>query len=71
MNRRNKLLIAIAGLFLSLCVFSAEKLTVQADGDREGYDFLSSGVATVLDPSAFSTEMVVEEQEEKDIHDKV
>jgi len=70
MNRRNKLLMVAAGFILSLCVISAEKLTVQAVGDREGYDFLSSGVATVLDPSALSTEMVIEEQEEKDIHDK-
>lgn len=70
MNRRNKLLIRMAGLFLCLCLFSAEKLTVQATGDREGYDFLSSGVATVLDPSAISTEMVVEEPQELNIYDK-
>lgn len=70
MNRRNKLPMIALGLILSLCIFGAEKLTVQAAGSKEGYDFLSSGVATVLDPSAISTEMVVEEQEELDIHDK-
>lgn len=70
MNRRNKLLVTAVGIVLSLCMFTAEKLTVQASGEREGYDFLSSGVATVLDPSSIATEMVVEEKEELDIHQK-
>ena len=70
MNRRNKLLAVAVGVVLGLCAFTAEKLTVQAAGEREGYDFLSSGVATVLDPSAISTEMVVEEQKDPDIHEK-
>lgn len=70
MNRRNKLPVLAMGLLFGLCFFMAEKLTVQAAGEKEGYDFLSSGVATVLDPSAFSTEAEVEEQEELNIYQK-
>lgn len=38
MNRRNRLLAAVAGIVYFLLFFSAEEITVQA-GEKEGYDF--------------------------------
>lgn len=69
MNRRNRLLMMVVGLFLSLLLASAEEITVHA-GNKEGYDFLCSGVAEVLDPSALSSDTPVEEQEELNINEK-
>lgn len=69
MNRRNRLLIAATGLFVGLLSASAEEITVHA-GDKEGYDFLCSGVAEVLNPGAFSSDTPVEEQEALNINEK-
>lgn len=69
MNRRNRLLIAATGLFTSLLLASAEEITVHA-GEKEGYDFLCSGVAEVLNPSALSSDTPVEEQEALNINEK-
>ena len=48
---------------LFLFVFASATITVQAN-DKEGYNFLSVGVAEVLDPSALSSEGTVETAEE-------
>ncbi len=69
MNRRNKLSKAAAGLMLCLVLMMAEEITVQA-AEKEEYDFLSSGVAEVLDPGALSSEAPVAEQAEPDINEK-
>lgn len=55
MNRRNRLLVMTAGFLLSPLLFSAEEITVQA-GERAGYDFPSTGIAEVLDPSALTSD---------------
>ena len=69
MNRRNRLLVVVAGIFMSLLLLSAEEITVHAS-EKEGYDFLCSGVAEVLDPSALSSDTPVEEQESLNINEK-
>lgn len=55
MNRRNRLLTMVAGFLLSLLLFSAEEITVQA-GEKAGYDFPSTGIAEVLDPGVFTSD---------------
>lgn len=69
MNRRNRLLVMAAGFLLSLYLFSAGEITVQA-GERESYDFLSTGIAEVLDPSVFTSDTNVEEQTSLNINEK-
>ncbi len=69
MNRRNRLLAAVAGIVYFLLFFSAEEITVQA-GEKEGYDFSGAGIAEVLDPGALSTEAPIEEQKELNINQK-
>lgn len=69
MNRRNRLLVTVAGLMMTLLFLSAEEITVQAS-EKEGYDFSSAGVADVLDPSALSNEEPIEEQENLNINQK-
>lgn len=69
MNRRNRLLLLAAGLIFGLLYGFAEEITVHA-GEKEGYDFLCSGVAEVLDPSALSYDEPVEEQEQLNINQK-
>ena len=49
MNLRNRLLAAAAYFMTVLLLAPAGEITVQA---KEGYDFLSVGVAEVLDPGA-------------------
>lgn len=68
MNRRNKLLTA-AGVLLCLFTVLTEEITVQATekGERE---FLSVGVAEVLDPGAISMSTPVEENKELNIDEK-
>lgn len=63
MNRRNKLLVMTVGFLLSPLLFSAEEITVQAS-ERESYDFPSTGIAEVLDPSVFTSDRsyTIEEQ---------
>lgn len=63
MNRRNKLLVMTAGFLLIPLLFSAEEITVQAS-ERESYDFPSTGIAEVLDPSVFTSDSsyTIEEQ---------
>lgn len=68
MNRRNRLF-AAAGCFFILFVFAAEEITVQA-AEKEEYEFLSSGVAEILDPGAYSTNAPVEEKTELNIDQK-
>ncbi|MDO4302911.1 MAG: hypothetical protein Q4D94_03260, partial [Bacillota bacterium] len=69
MNRRNRLLVMAAGFLLSLYLFSAEEITVQA-GEKENYDFLSTGIAEILDPSIVSSDTNVEEQTSLNINEK-
>ncbi len=69
MNRRNRLLVMTAGFLLCLWLFSAEEITVQA-GEKENYDFLSTGIAEILDPSILSSDTNVEEQTSLDINEK-
>ncbi len=69
MNRRNRLLAEVAGLIIFLCFLSAEEITVQAS-EKEGYDFSSTGIAEVLDPSALSSDEPIEEQEALNINQK-
>lgn len=69
MNRRNRLLVTVAGLMLTLLFLSAGEITVQAS-EKAGYDFSSAGVAAVLDPSALSSEEPIEEQENLNINEK-
>lgn len=72
MNRRNRLLVTAMGFLLSLCLFAAEEVTVQA-GEKEGYDFLSTGIAEVLDPSVLTNDTSdanMEEQTSLNINEK-
>lgn len=69
MNRRNRLLETVAGIFFILLIFLAEEITVQAS-EKEGYDFSCSGVAEVLNPSALSSEEPAREQEQLNINEK-
>ena len=69
MNRRNRLSEVAAGLILCLVLMMAEEITVQA-AEKEEYDFLSSGIAEVLDPGALTNEAPVAEQTEPDINEK-
>lgn len=69
MNRRNRLLVLAARIFMILLFFSAEEITVQAS-EKEGHDFSCVGVATVLDPSALSSEEPAKEQEQLNINQK-
>lgn len=69
MNRRNRLPAYTAGLVLFLFVAAAEEITVQAV-EKEEYDFMSSGVAEILNPGAISTDAPLEEEEELNISQK-
>lgn len=69
MNRRNMLLVCLAGICGCIGILLTEEITVQA-GEKEGHNFLSSGVAAVLDPSDFTVEEPVSEQEELNIYQK-
>lgn len=68
MNRRNRLLAAAAYFMTVLLLVSAGEITVQA---KEGYDFLSVGVAEVLDPGAYNFEEdEAERKRKKNIDEK-
>lgn len=69
MNWRNRLLVLAAGFILSPLLFSAEEITVQAS-ERENYDFPSTGIAEVLDPSVLTSDTSVEVQTSLDINEK-
>lgn len=69
MNRRNRLFAMAAGLMLCLVLVATEEITVQA-AEKEEYDFLSSGIAEVLDPGALTNETPVVEQTEPNINEK-
>lgn len=69
MNRRNRLFTLAAGLLFCLMLIVTEEITVQA-AEKEEYEFLSSGVAEVLDPGALSSDAPVEEQADLDINQK-
>lgn len=69
MNRRNRLLVLAAGFLLIPLLFLAEEITVQAS-ERENYDFPSTGIAEVLDPSVLTSDTSVEVQTSLDINEK-
>lgn len=69
MNRRKMLLVCLAGICGCIGVLLTEEITVHA-GEKEGYDFLSSGVAAVLDPSDLTVEEPMNEHHELTIHEK-
>lgn len=69
MNRRKMLLVCLAGICGCIGVLLTEEITVHA-GEKEGYDFLSSGVAAVLDPSDLTVEEPINEHHELTIHEK-
>lgn len=69
MNRRNRLLVTVAGFLTVLLFLSAEEITVQAN-ERQEEDIFSAGVAELLSPSSFSSEEPVEEEEELNIDEK-
>lgn len=69
MNRRKILPHVAAGIFMSLLFLLAEEITVQAS-EKEGHNFLSSGVAEILDPSALSNDAPVQSQTSLDINEK-
>ena len=53
MDRRKRLLVCLAGLSICMGFLLTEEITVQA-GEKEGHDFMCSGVGTVLDPNDFT-----------------
>lgn len=69
MKRRNRLLVCIMGILLFLFAEATEEITVQA-AEKGEYEFLSSGVAEVLNPGAISTDTTLEEEEELNISQK-
>lgn len=69
MNRRTRLSKVAAGFLIVLLVVLAEELPVQAN-EKENYDFPSTGIAEVLDPSALSSDEPVEEQKDLNISQK-
>lgn len=69
MNRRNRLSCAVAGLLFGLMLMLTEEITVQA-AEKEEYDFLSIGIAEVLDPGAITNEAPIEEKNSPDIDEK-
>lgn len=69
MNRRNKLLVTVAGLLTILFFLSAEEITVQAS-EKQEEDIFTAGVAELFNPSSYSSEEPVEEEEELDLDGK-
>lgn len=69
MNRRNRLAIRAAGFLLAMLFLTTEKVTVRA-ADKAEHEFLSSGIAEVLDPGALSTDAPVEEEKSLNINQK-
>lgn len=61
MNRRNRLLVIAAGFLFISFLFLAEEITVQAS-EKENYDFPSTGIAEVLNPSVITEHTNVEVQ---------
>ncbi len=59
----------MAGFMAVLFFFSAGGIDTLAS-EKTGYDFLSSGIAEVLDPSALSNEAPVKEQREMNLDEK-
>ena len=55
MDRRKRLLVCLAGLSICMGFLLTEEITVQA-GEKEGHDFMCSGVGTVLDPNDFTVD---------------
>ena len=69
MNRRNRLFASAVGIWLCLMLMMTGEITVQAS-EKEEYEFLSSGVAELLNPSALTNDAPVAEQEELNINEK-
>lgn len=69
MKRRNRLLVCMMGMLLFLFAAATEEIPVQA-AEKGEYEFLSSGVAEVLNPGAISTDTTLEEEEELNISQK-
>ena len=63
MDRRKRLLVCLAGLSICMGFLLTEEITVQA-GEKEGHDFMCSGVGTVLDPNDFTVDEPEKQQEE-------
>ena len=59
----------MAGFMAVLFFFLAGGIDTLAS-EKTGYDFLSSGIAEVLDPSALSNEAPVKEQREMNLNEK-
>ena len=69
MDRRKRLLVCLAGLSICMGFLLTEEITVQA-GEKEGHDFMCSGVGTVLDPNDFTVDEPEKQQEELNIYQK-
>ena len=69
MNWRSRRAAAAAVILLAGFLMAAENVTVLA-AEREEYDFLSSGIAEVLDPSAIRSHTTMEEEKELNINEK-
>lgn len=69
MNRRNGLSVIAAGLSFCLMFFATEEITVRAT-EKQECEFLSAGVAEILDPGAITSEAPVEEETELNIDEK-
>ena len=63
MDRRKRLLVCLAGLSICMGFLLTEEITVQA-GEKEGHDFMCSGVGTVLDPNDFTVDEPEKQQED-------
>lgn len=69
MNRRNRQACLTVCFVLAALLWAAGNGTVFA-AEREEYDFPSSGIAEVLDPSALRTDTSLEEEEALNINEK-
>ena len=69
MDLRKRLLVCLAGLCICVGFLLTEEITVHA-GEKEGHDFMCSGVGTVLDPNDFTADEPEKQQEEMDIYQK-
>lgn len=69
MNWRSRRAAAAAVILLAGFLMAAENVNVLA-AEREEYDFLSSGIAEVLDPSAIRSHTTMEEEKELNINEK-
>ena len=69
MYRKRSLLACLAGMCFCLGFLLAETMTVHAE-DKDGYNFMCSGVGTMLDPNDFTVDEPEQQQEELNIYQK-